>query len=139
MHWSSSTQCPRDDTLTGINQAMSRSDDPGFSLIEVIVSVGLLAVVSLGVAELFAAATDATVSAKEQTTTAILAGQKMEQLRGLAWGFEPGSGLPVSDTTTDLTLDPPHPVGQACALRRLAYSTPTRRGTSTTWMHKGTG
>ena len=90
---------------------MSRSGDPGFSLIEVIVSVGLLAVVSLGVAELFAAATDATLSAKEQTTTAILAGQKMEQLRGLAWGFEPESGLPVSDTTTDLTLDPPSPGG----------------------------
>ena len=88
------------------------SGERGFSLIEVIVSVGLLAVVSLSVAQLFAAATEATLSAREQTTTAILASQKMEQLRGLTWGFEPESRLPVSDTTTDLTVDPPSPGGR---------------------------
>ena len=59
------------------------SGERGFSLIEVIISVGLLAVVSLSVAQLFVAATEATLSAREQTTTAILASQKMEQLRGL--------------------------------------------------------
>ena len=88
------------------------SGERGFSLIEVIVSVGLLAVVSLSVAQLFVAATEATLSAREQTTTAILASQKMEQLRGLTWGFEPESRLPVSDTTTDLTVDPPSPGGR---------------------------
>lgn len=90
---------------------MLRSGDQGFSLIEVIVSAGLLAVLSLGVAQLFAVATDATLSAKEQTTTAILAGQKMEQLRGLAWGFDSESGLLASDSTTDITVDPPSPGG----------------------------
>ena len=94
-----------------IDPSTRHSGERGFSLIEVIISVGLLAVVSLSVAQLFVAATEATLSAREQTTTAILASQKMEQLRGLTWGFEPDSGLPVSDTTTDLTVDPPSPGG----------------------------
>jgi hypothetical protein len=38
----------------------------------------------------------------------VLAAQKMEQLRGLTWGFDDnGTSLPVSDSTTDLTTEPP--------------------------------
>ena len=43
------------------------------------------------------------------TYTAVLAEQKMEQLRSLAWGFT-GLGLPITDTETDgtgLTPSPP--------------------------------
>jgi hypothetical protein len=32
----------------------------------------------------------------------------MEQLRGLAWGFD-DLGLPINDFTTNLAVDPPHP------------------------------
>ena len=32
----------------------------------------------------------------------------MEQLRGLAWGFD-DVGLPISDYATDLAVDPPDP------------------------------
>src|SRR5829696_23610 len=79
----------------------------GFSLVEVLIAMGLLTVVSLGVAQLFAITARANVVAKGQTSTTAMAEQKMEQLRGLTWGFDTnGQGLPVSDTTTNLAVDP---------------------------------
>jgi prepilin-type N-terminal cleavage/methylation domain-containing protein len=80
----------------------------GFSLVEVLVAMGLLTVVSLGVAQLFAVSAKANYVAKGQTSTTALAEQKMEQLRSLTWGFDSeGQGLPVSDTTSNLSTDPP--------------------------------
>jgi len=88
--------------------ARSNSNSRGFSLVEVMVAMGLLTVVSLGVAQLFALSTRANVIAKGQTSTTAMAEQKLEQLRGLTWGFDlTGQGLPVSDTTTNLTVTPP--------------------------------
>lgn len=83
----------------------SRND--GFSLIEVVVSMAILTVVSLGVAQLFAASTKANIIARGQTSTMALAQQKMEQIRSLTWGFDAnGEGLPVSDTSTNLSVYP---------------------------------
>ena len=79
----------------------------GFSLVEVIISMGLLTTMSLGVAQLFAASTTANRVSRASTSTIALAEQKMEQLRSLSWGFDlQGQGLPVSDTTTDLATYP---------------------------------
>ena len=79
----------------------------GFSLVEVLISMGILTAVSLGVAQLFALSTRANLVARGQTSTTALAEQKMEQLRALTWGFDAaGTGLPVSDTSTNLTTDP---------------------------------
>lgn len=79
----------------------------GFSLVEVLVAMGILTTVSLGVAQLFAVSTRANLTAKGQTSTTILAEQKMEQLRGLTWGYDSsGQGLPVSDTSTNLAVFP---------------------------------
>jgi hypothetical protein len=37
-----------------------------------------------------------------------MAQQKLEELRGLTWGFDlQGQGLPLSDTTTNLSVFPP--------------------------------
>ena len=84
------------------------SSSRGFSLVEVLVSMGLLTAVSLGVAQLFALSTRANLIAKGQTTTTAMAEQKVEQLRGLTWGFDlQGQGLPLSDTTTNLAVYPP--------------------------------
>jgi len=89
-------------------RARFNSNSRGFSLVEVLVAMGLLTAVSLGVAQLFALSTRANVIAKGQTSTTAMAEQKLEQLRGLTWGFDSqGQGLPVSDTTTNLTLTPP--------------------------------
>ena len=85
----------------------SSSSNAGFTLIEVIISMGLLAAVSLGIAQLFAASTRANLAARTRTSTTAMAEQKIEQIRSLTWGFDTaGQGLPVSDTTTNLTVYP---------------------------------
>lgn len=92
-------------------QAESNSSS-GFSLAEVLVSMGILTAVSLGVAQLFAVSTRANLVARGQTSTTAMAEQKIEQLRSLTWGFDAdGQGLPVSDTITNLAVDPPQPTG----------------------------
>jgi type II secretory pathway pseudopilin PulG len=92
--------------------AKSNCSEQGFSFVEVMFALGILMAVCLGVAQLFTVATKANLGAKGQTSTAILAAEKMEQLRGLTWGFDTtGLGLPLSDTTTDLTKDPPTNTG----------------------------
>ena len=88
--------------------AKFNSNSRGFSLIEVVIAMGLLTAVSLGVAQLFALTTRANLIAKGQTSTTAMAEQKLEQLRGLTWGFDlEGQGLPLSDTTTNLAVYPP--------------------------------
>lgn len=79
----------------------------GFSLVEVLVSMGILTAVSLGVAQLFAISGRANLIARGMTSTTAMAEQKMEQLRALTWGFaNDGTGLPVSDTTSNLSVTP---------------------------------
>jgi len=80
-------------------------NDSGFSLVEVMIATGLLASALVALAQLFAVATQSNKIAKSGTFTEILAEQKMEQLRALAWGFDP-LGLPVSDTSTDTATSP---------------------------------
>jgi prepilin-type N-terminal cleavage/methylation domain-containing protein len=88
--------------------AKFNSNSRGFSLVEVLVAMGLLTAVSLGVAQLFALSTRANLIAKGQTSTTAMAEQKLEQLRGLTWGFDlAGQGLPMSDTTTNVAVSPP--------------------------------
>src|SRR5512144_2186139 len=80
----------------------------GFSLMEVLVAMGLLSAMSLGVAQLFAVSSKANLTARGFTSTTTLAEQKMEQLRSLTWGFDlQGQGLPVTDTTSNLAITPP--------------------------------
>ena len=89
--------------LAGLRRSLAR----GFSLVEVLVAMGLLTIVSLGVAQLFAVSARANHVAKGQTSSTSLAEQKLEQLRSLTWGFDADEqGLPVSDTTTNLSTDP---------------------------------
>jgi len=86
----------------------SSSNSRGFSLVEVLVAMGILTAVSLGVAQLFALSAKNNLTAKGQTSTTSMAEQKLEQLRALTWGFDlAGQGLPVTDTTTNLTVTPP--------------------------------
>jgi hypothetical protein len=90
---------------------LNATSSAGFSIVETTVSVGLLSVAAIGVAQLFAVSGKANLAATGQTSTTVLATQKMEQLRSLTWGFEAtgsaGLGLPMSDTTTNLSVDPP--------------------------------
>ena len=61
---------------------------------------GILATALIGLAQLFAVALTANTSARSTTYAAVLAEQKMEELRALTWGFD-SSGLPMTDTSTD--------------------------------------
>jgi prepilin-type N-terminal cleavage/methylation domain-containing protein len=80
----------------------------GFSLVEVVIAMCLLTVMSLGVAQLFATSTKANLTARGVTSTTPLAEQKMEQLRSMTWGFDDqGQGLPVTDTTSNIAVNPP--------------------------------
>lgn len=75
---------------------------------ETLVSIGVLSTIALGVAQLFALSMLANRNAKLQTSTALLATEKMEQLKALTWGFDAsGLGLPLTDTTTNLANTPP--------------------------------
>jgi prepilin-type N-terminal cleavage/methylation domain-containing protein len=76
------------------------SDESGFSLIEVIVATAIMAVSLVSLAQLFAISTRTNRTARTSTYAAILAEQKMEQLRALTWGFDL-LGLPISDMTTN--------------------------------------
>jgi hypothetical protein len=72
----------------------------------------MLTVVSLGVAQMFALSTEKNLASKHQVSTTTMATQKMEQLRGLTFSYDAsGLGLPVTDTTTNLTLCSPDATG----------------------------
>jgi prepilin-type N-terminal cleavage/methylation domain-containing protein len=77
------------------------SSQAGFTLVEVLVAVGLLVVALVTLAELFAISTRTNQGARYTTSTSVLAEQKMEQLRGLAWGFDM-LGLPLTDLTSNV-------------------------------------
>jgi type II secretory pathway pseudopilin PulG len=89
------------------------SSERGFTLAEVAVATGMLMIVSLSVAQMFALATEKNLTAKQQVSTTTMATQKMEQLRGLTFAYDAsGLGLPVTDTTTNLTHCTPDATGQ---------------------------
>jgi type II secretory pathway pseudopilin PulG len=80
--------------------------EAGFSLVEVVLVAGMVACLAAGVAQVFGMSARANHVARVQTLAAVLAAQKMEQLRSLTWAHAPG-GEPVSDVSTDLAADPP--------------------------------
>lgn len=84
----------------------------GFSLTEVIIASAVLVTGLVSVAQLFAVSTDANRAAKRMSLSTIVAQQKMEQLRGLTWGFD-AFGLPASDYTSNIAVTPVSQAGGA--------------------------
>jgi len=82
----------------------------GFSLIEVLVATGLLATAIVSLAQLFALSTRTNLGSHNATYAAVLAQQKVEELRSLSWGFD-SLGLLISDNTTDTTVTPETAIG----------------------------
>ena len=78
------------------------SSEAGFSLAEVAVATGMLATVSLGVAQMFALSTSKNLASKHQLSTTSMATQKMEQIRGLTFSYD-ANNLPLTDDSTNLT------------------------------------
>jgi prepilin-type N-terminal cleavage/methylation domain-containing protein len=90
-----------------VRQPASRiSGESGFSLVEVLVASAILMTGLIAVAQMFVTSTHQNMSARRVTTTSVLAQQKIEQLRALAWGFDE-FGLPVSDYSSNIAVTPP--------------------------------
>lgn len=94
----------------GSAKSPSSRSDAGFSLIEVLIATLLLATSLTTLAQLFALSTRSNQDARSTTYAAILAQQKIEELRALTWGYDP-SGLPISDVSSDTTVSPETPAG----------------------------
>jgi hypothetical protein len=73
-------------------------------------AVTLMAGAIATLAQLFALSTRTNVASHYTTFAAVLAEQKLEELRGLSWGFDT-QGLPISDTSTDTTVSPETGIG----------------------------
>ena len=84
--------------------------DAGFSLIETLVATALLATAVVALAQLSGIAARSNAGSRNTTYAAVLAGQKLEELRALAWRFD-DQGVPVSDLTTDTAVSPESPDG----------------------------
>src|SRR5581483_8503727 len=84
--------------------------DAGFSLVETLIATSLLATALVALAQLFAVSVKNNAVAKSGTFSQVLASQKIEQLRGLKWGFDT-LGLPIRDTTTDTAVSPEAAIG----------------------------
>jgi len=74
----------------------------GFSIIETIFATGLLATAVVALAQMFVISVKNNQNARTGSYAVTLAEQKMEQLRGLTYGFDT-IGLPVTDSTTNTT------------------------------------
>ncbi len=109
----------------------TRHGDDGFGLAEALVASGLLVTVSVGLAHLPAMTSRAVQRAAADSTGLLLAVQRMEQLRSLAWTHGrvwsvAGTGS-VSDVTTNLATDPPTSDGRGLRVApadALAKNTP---------------
>jgi type II secretory pathway pseudopilin PulG len=76
----------------------------GYSLIEALVATLLIAIALISLAQLFVLVARSGLESRHTTYAAVLASQKLEELRSLAWSFD-GEGLPMSDLASD-TADP---------------------------------
>jgi prepilin-type N-terminal cleavage/methylation domain-containing protein len=89
---------------------LAARDTAGFSLVEVMVATMILALALVNLAQLFGVSTRANVNSRGTTYAAVLAEQKLEELRALTWGFD-DAGLPLTDSTTNTAVSPETPNG----------------------------
>ena len=83
----------------------------GFTLLEVVVALGILCVAVLTIAQLLGVGAEGLAVSRAQTMTATLASARLEQLRGLAFEFDE-AGLRITDLVTDLSAQSPGPTGR---------------------------
>jgi len=81
------------------------NNQSGFTLVETLVATTILAIALTSLAQLFAISVQNNLVARNSSFATILAMQKMEQLRGLTYGFDT-LGLPITDTSTDTAVSP---------------------------------
>jgi type II secretory pathway pseudopilin PulG len=77
----------------------------GFSLVEVLIATTVMTTATVALVAVSLHAVRNNQDARSITAATVLAAQKMEQLRTLAWAFD-AAGAPVSDLSTDTTVVP---------------------------------
>lgn len=92
------------------NKESKRSGEAGTTLVEVLVATAIMVTGVLTMGQMFTISTTSNMASRRDTLSTVLAEQKVEQLRSLAFGFDT-QGLPVSDFTTDTSVAPESPVG----------------------------
>ena len=91
-------------------------DTRGFSLLEALIAAAILASALLSLAQLIAYAVKTTAAAGRMTDAALLAAQKVEELRAGSWGeLQPGTDSPAAGftrtwTVTAMNADPDYVV-----------------------------
>ena len=89
-------------------------DTRGFALLEALIAAAILATALLSLAQLIAYAIRATGAAGRMTDAALLAAQKVEELRASSWAeLQPGTDAPAAGftrawTVTPMGADPDH-------------------------------
>ncbi len=90
--------------------AFGSGSDAGFALLEVLITAGLVVTVAAGSSHILSIATRAAHSARVRSIESMLAAEKIEQLRSLAWTHtttaSPSISISSSDFTSDLSTDP---------------------------------
>jgi type II secretory pathway pseudopilin PulG len=82
----------------------------GFALVESVVAAAILMTAIAGIAHLFVQSARTTARGRRAPVVLAAAQAKIEQLLGLAWGYD-AAGAPRSDTTSDTSVEPPRPTG----------------------------
>jgi hypothetical protein len=85
-------------------------NESGFSLAETLIATGIMAASIAGLGQLFAVSVLSNRTARNTTFASVLATQKMEQLRGLTYGFDT-LALPLTDITSNIAATPATPTG----------------------------
>jgi prepilin-type N-terminal cleavage/methylation domain-containing protein len=78
----------------------------GFTLLEVVIALGILCVAALGVAPLVTVSVEGMAASRWQTLSAVLASARLEQLRALTFEFD-AEDRPITDGSTDLSRQAP--------------------------------
>jgi type II secretory pathway pseudopilin PulG len=90
--------------------AVRSLNSTGFALLEVLITAGLVVTIAAGASHILAIAVRASQGARVRTMASLLAAEKIEQLRSLAWTHvttgSPAISFSSSDVTTDLSNNP---------------------------------
>jgi Tfp pilus assembly protein PilW len=88
------------------SQRSNVAAEHGTTLVEVLIATVVLLTGVFAMAQMFLLSTKNNITSRSDTLATVLAEQKLEQLRSLAYGFDM-AGLPVSDINTDTSVSPP--------------------------------
>src|SRR5215475_2227656 len=89
---------------------LNRNSAAGFSVLEVTFAICIMAGALMTVGQMLGVSLTNNRAARRLTYTTVLAEQKIEQLRGLSWGFD-AAGLSISDTHTNTAAPVETPTG----------------------------